>query len=61
MGKLAGWRVLVITGGGFVVFAAAIFATPLPFSIAEVTSHGRDAYRNLQVADLFYLLPPSWG
>lgn len=81
MRKLATWWVLAVTGGVFVVFAVAFFATPLPFSIAHVTSMcgaappdvrfytpadavtqfltgcgeaGRDAYRDLQVADLFY-------
>ena len=81
MRKLATWWVLAVTGGVFVVFAVAFFATPLPFSIAHVTSlcsaappdvrfytpgegvtqfltgcgeAGRDAYRDLQLADLFY-------
>jgi len=81
MRKLASWWVLAVTGGVFVVFAIAFFATALPFSIVHVTSlcgaappdvrfytppdgvtrfltgcgeAGRDAYRNLQVADLFY-------
>ena len=35
MRKLATWWVLAVTGGVFVVFAVAFFATPLPFSIAH--------------------------
>ena len=81
MRRLATRRIVAITGGVFLVFAVAFFATSLPFSIAHVTSlcgaappdvrfytsggevtqfltgcgaAGRDAYRNLQVADLFY-------
>ena len=81
MQKMATWWVLAVTGGVFVLFAAAFFATSLPFSIAHVTSlcgvappdvrfytpsdgvtqflagcgdAGRDAYRDLLVADLFY-------
>ena len=81
MRRLASRRIVAITGGVFLVFAVAFFATSLPFSIAHVTSlcgvappdvrfytsgvevtqfltacgaAGREAYRNLQVADLFY-------
>ena len=37
LGRFATWRVLAITGVAFAVLAGALFATSLPFSIAEVT------------------------
>jgi len=81
MERLAGWRLLVIAGIIFAVFAALLFGSSVPFSIRHVEDlcgqappdvrfftsagevrafmtgcgeAGRAAYRNLQVADLFY-------
>src|SRR4051812_4448764 len=38
MRRLASWKVLVLTGALFLAFAAAFFASSLPFAIPSVTA-----------------------
>ena len=82
-GRLASWRVWMVSAAVFVAFAGVFFSSPASFAIPEVEAAcgqapldvrlhstaddvadflgacgpvGRDAYRSMQVADLFYPL-----